>query len=137
MRYAYSPATGELINTEESPADWMGTTTIAPPPHNPTKEGCFWRGSEWEVVAAEAKAEAVPTLVSMRQARRVLREAGLFGAIESAIDALPSPEKEDAKIDWEFSQEVRRDNALLQNLSKALGMTSTQMDALFIAASKL
>jgi hypothetical protein len=89
------------------------------------------------VVAAEAKPEQVPVFVTMRQARRALREAGLLETIDLAINALPSPAKEDAKIDWEFSQEVQRNNKLLHSLSNSMGMTSAQMDALFIAASKL
>jgi hypothetical protein len=44
--YAYSPATGELINTT-APASWMGTTQAAPPAFDPQAFGCFWNGTAW------------------------------------------------------------------------------------------
>lgn len=51
MQYAYSPDTGELINTT-NPAPWMGTTTVAPPTYNPATAGCFWRNGAWAVVSS-------------------------------------------------------------------------------------
>ena len=53
MKYAYSPATGEIIDTD-SPADWMGTTTVTPPLYNKATQGCFWRDNAWAVVDSEA-----------------------------------------------------------------------------------
>lgn len=79
----------------------------------------------------------VPEVVTMRQARLALFGAGLLSAVDAAIDALPSPQKEAARIEWEYSQEVHRDKALVQTLGPALGLTDAQMDALFIAASGL
>lgn len=66
-QYAYSPDTGELINTN-SPAAWMGTTTIAPPAFNPAVEGCFWKNGVWAIVSAlpqilvDAQAVQIATL---------------------------------------------------------------------------
>ena len=51
-KYAYSPATGELIRTE-APAYWMGLTETVPPEFDPQAAGCFWRGDHWEIVPAE------------------------------------------------------------------------------------
>ena len=50
-QYAYSPDTGEIIRTE-TPADWMGTTSVAPPEFDPATAGCFWCGDHWEIVAS-------------------------------------------------------------------------------------
>jgi hypothetical protein len=55
MNYAYSPDTGELINTT-NPAPWMGTTTVAPPAFNPAIAGCFWRNGAWVVVSSAPSA---------------------------------------------------------------------------------
>lgn len=79
----------------------------------------------------------VPEVVTMRQARLALFGAGLLSAVDAAIDALPSPMKEAARIEWEYSQEVHRDKALVQTLGPALGLTEAQMDALFITAESL
>ena len=47
--YAYSPATGELIRTDNV-AGWMGTTESPPPEFDPVTSGCFWDGDHWEIV---------------------------------------------------------------------------------------
>jgi hypothetical protein len=79
----------------------------------------------------------VPKAVTMRQARLALLAQGMLGQIDAAIDSLPSPQKEEARIEWEYSQEVQRDKPLVLNLAPALGLDSAQLDALFIAAATL
>ncbi len=79
----------------------------------------------------------VPQAVTMRQARLALLGAGILSSIDAAIDAMPSPQKEAARIEWEYSQEVHRDQPLVLALAPALGLTDAQIDALFIAASAL
>lgn len=79
----------------------------------------------------------VPKSVTMRQARLALLGAGLLDDVEAAIAALPSPQKEAAKIEWEYSQEVQRHNSFVSVLAPMLGMTVEQTDALFIGAAQL
>lgn len=50
--YAYSPATGELIQASVI-AEWMGSTTIAPPEFDPAVSSCFWREGEWVVISVD------------------------------------------------------------------------------------
>ena len=78
-----------------------------------------------------------PASVTMRQARLALLGAGLLDDVEAAIAALPSPQKEAARIEWEYSQDVQRHNGFVSALAPALGMTEAQTDALFIAAAGL
>ncbi len=80
---------------------------------------------------------SVPQKVTMRQARLALLGAGLLDDVEAAIAALPSPQKEAARIEWEYSQEVQRHNGFVSVLAPALGMTDEQTDALFVEAAKL
>lgn len=80
---------------------------------------------------------AVLTVVSMRQARRALLAAGLLPNVASALASLPSPQKEQAAIDWEFASTVDRSDALLISLGSALNLNSAALDALFIAADAL
>ena len=79
----------------------------------------------------------VPQSVTMRQARLALLGAGKLAAVESAIDALPEPQKTAARIEWEYSNELHRNRELVQALAPALGLTSEQLDTLFITASAL
>jgi len=80
---------------------------------------------------------AVPQIVTMRQARLALLGAGKLAAVNAAINALPSPTKEAAQIEWEYSQEVNRQYGLVSQLAPLLGMTDADLDTLFIAGAAL
>lgn len=73
----------------------------------------------------------------MRQARLALLAAGHLAAVEVALDALPSPQKESAWIEWEYAQEVRRDAPLIEALGSALGLNDSEIDELFLTAATL
>ena len=76
----------------------------------------------------------VPKVISMRQARLALLDAGLLATVESAI---ANGLDEAMKIEWEYATEVRRDWSSLIALTEALGMTSQELDDLFQLASTL
>jgi hypothetical protein len=78
-----------------------------------------------------------PTIVTMRQARLALLGAGLLDGVETAIDALASPQKEAARIEWDYSSEVHRNKPFVALLGAALGLTDPQLDDLFTQASAL
>jgi len=96
-----------------------------------------WQAEGNEPEPFEELPEPIPSVVTMRQARLALLGAGLLGSVADAIAALPSPQKEAATIEWEYSQEVHRNRAFVTTLAAALGLTDEQMDELFLAASKL
>lgn len=84
-----------------------------------------------------ASAPPVPKVVTMRQARLALLGAGLLDTVTTQIATLPSPQKEAATIEWEYSQEVHRNKELVGVLAPMLGLTGAQIDQLFIAAATL
>lgn len=136
MLYAYSPDTGELINTEAA-ADWMGVTDVPPPAFDPAAQGCFWRRASWEVVDAAPVAPPVPAAVTMRQARLALLQSGLLAQVNSAVAGMAGSDGDAARIEWEFSATVERHRPLVQALSATLGLTDAQLDDLFILAATL
>ena len=79
----------------------------------------------------------VPASVTMRQARLALLGAGLLASIDAAIDGLPSPQKEAARIEWEYAAEVQRSSGLVPMMGVALGIDDATLDALFIGAAAL
>lgn len=79
----------------------------------------------------------VPEVVTMRQTRLALLQAGKLANVDAAIAVLPSPNKEAAQISWEYSTEVRRDSDLLKQLAPVLGLDDAAIDALFIQAATL
>lgn len=93
--------------------------------------------AEIEARKAAAAVPVVPQSVTMRQARLALLAAGKLAAVEAAIASLPSPQKEAAQIEWEFSSVVDRNRPLVQTLGPALGLSEAELDALFIQAAQL
>jgi hypothetical protein len=80
---------------------------------------------------------SAPQSVTMRQARMALLAAGKLSQVESAIDALPEPNRTAARIEWEYSNEVQRGNSFVALLGAALSMSESELDALFTQAATL
>lgn len=76
---------------------------------------------------------AIPTEVSMSQAREALLQAGLLAAVNSAVSQL----SEKAQIQWEYRATVKRDNEFVQELITNGLLTNTQLDALFTLTTTL
>lgn len=79
----------------------------------------------------------IPQIVSMRQARLALLGAGLLANVNAAVAGMTGAAGDAARIEWEYAQEVRRDSALAASLVAGLGLTDTQLDALFVAGAAL
>lgn len=71
----------------------------------------------------------IPSVVSMRQARLALLQAGKLDAIEAAVAQIGAA----AQIEWEYAQTVERSHPLVQSL----GMSDAELDALFTQACSL
>ena len=79
----------------------------------------------------------VPQAVTMRQARLALLAAGKLTTANAAIAAMPGTDGDAARIEWEYAHEVRRDSPLVAGMGAVLGLTSEQLDGLFIAAAAI
>ena len=129
---------------------------LTPPPELTGAQVAQWRDGEWVALAegevawrdggwvvlpeypvVPAQPVPVPQSVTMRQARLALLQVGLLANVDVAIDALPSPQKEAARIEWDYSSEVWRSNPFVQQLGVALGLDEAALDALFITAAAL
>jgi hypothetical protein len=73
----------------------------------------------------------------MRQARLALLEQGLLTQVNNAVATMPGELGDKARIEWEFSNAVRRDKPLVQVVAASLGLTSQQIDDLFALAATL
>lgn len=96
-----------------------------------------WEADGNVVLPANEPVFGVPQVVTMRQARLALLGAGMLGAVTTAINNLPEPDRSVATIEWEYSQEVNRNRALIQALGPLLGLSNEQLDGLFIMAATL
>lgn len=86
---------------------------------------------------ADVPAPTMPTSVTMRQARLALLGAGLLQTVNDAVAGMPGVEGQAARIEWEYSQEVHRNKALVQALAPVLNLTDAQLDQLFVTAATL
>lgn len=84
---------------------------------------------------AAARKAAVPHVVTMRQAKLALLQAGLLDEVDAAIAAEPTPKA--IKIEWEYASEVRRDWVNTLGFAAMLGMTDELLDDLFVLAAGL
>lgn len=80
---------------------------------------------------------AVPERVTMRQARIALSRAGLIAQVEQALAAMEGQAGEEARIEWDYSSEVHRNKPFVVQLGLAIGLSSEQMDQLFITAAEI
>lgn len=99
----------------------------------------IWEVTDFTAEEIEAaRVAAVPTAVLMRQARYALLGAGMLGAVQGFLDAIPpGVDKEVASIEWLTSETVRRDNPLVAAAAASLGLTSLQLDDLFTYAATI
>lgn len=79
----------------------------------------------------------VPTVVTMRQARLALLNAGLLNSVSNTISGLTGTAGDAARIEWEYALSVERNSPLVASLTSALGLTAEQLDALFTTADGL
>lgn len=89
---------------------------------------------QWDLVQIPVVA---PEKVTMRQARLALHAAGLLPQVQPAIDSLSEPDRTAAQIEWDYSSEVFRNREFVNMLGSQLGVTSEQIDQLFIQADTL
>lgn len=150
-------ASGKFVGVtfaDESPLEpgiylLPGGCVDAEEPAIPEGHFAIWNGATFDVLPIpvtepEPEPEVTPdpepvpvTVVTMRQARLALLEFGKLSQVQAAIDALSEPTKSAATIEWEYSNEVHRDQALVQMLAPALELSETDLDTLFaLAASK-
>ena len=99
-----------------------------------------------QIVALEAQVaelapptvNGVPQVVTRRQARQALLLAGLLDSVQAAISAIQdTTQRRLAQIEWDDSQNFERQRPLLISLATGLGLTSAQLDQLFVTASGL
>ena len=86
-----------------------------------------WSGKEWIAY------KYVPSIVSMRQARLALLQAGLLSTVNAAISAGGDADK----IEWEYAADVDRNSPLVHNMKAGLNLTDADLDSLFTLASSL
>ena len=79
------------------------------------------------------KPASVPQRVDAAAARLALNAAGLRQAVEDAVAAAG----QDVRDYWEYRTTIRRDHPIVLQLASTLGLTSEQLDSLFLTAAEI
>ena len=103
-----------------------------------TRDSTLQEDAQREIDIAVSVAKKVPLVITSRQAVQQLIIAGLYDNILPALNSIPDVlTRKLAIAEWEKAQEFERNRPLVQSIGGALGLTSAQLDDLFIAAAKL
>lgn len=121
--YVLRVADGACIPSDNGNSDW--------------KAYIAWKNAGNSPEPVPVEPVKVPASVTMRQARLALLAAGKLDDVEAAINALPEPPKTPALIEWNYSNEVLRHNGFVSQIAPLIGMTTADLDAIFIEAAKL
>lgn len=92
---------------------------------------------DWDIAHADELRARIPASVTQRQARLMLHRQGVLAGVDSIIDAMPEPQKTEARIEWEYASAILRSSPLVAAMGAALQLDDAGLDALFVAAAKL
>ena len=124
----FTPEDGDRIVATPPPAVTMYERVV--------RNGVEQVDDEWREVWLIVPALA-PESVPMLSARLALSQQGHMAAVNSHLADWAGTEGEQARIFFEFAQNVRRDHQVVESLRQLLDLTSAQIDELFILASTL
>jgi hypothetical protein len=96
-----------------------------------------WVGEAQAALAAAAALPVIPRKVSTWRLHVIAELNGLTAQIDTALAALPEPQKTIATIGWNRSFETERAAPLVGALGAALGLTESELDDLFVEAAAL
>lgn len=133
----FTGVTREISTKEGCPRGW---TRFAPPNTTGTEVAYFQGSSGWVILPERPPLppEPVPQSVSQRQARLALSRAGILASVQPALEAITDQqEREEALIEWEFSDTIERSSNLVVSMGGALGLDDEAIDNLFRTAATL
>lgn len=118
----------------------------APPPSVPQGQRARWLGF-WSIEPIpepepepdpEPPVPTIPRQVSRAQGKAALIQSGLWPQVLAFVASIPDPiQRALAEVALHDTQFWQRNSPFLNAAAQALGMTSTQMDELFTAASQI
>jgi hypothetical protein len=99
--------------------------------YDPSATAAQQQAAQAALKAFDPNAPVVPQSITQLQMRRALRAANLFDQVQAAINAA-SPDTQDA---WNYASPIDRNDPILIALAVQLGLSTAQVDQLFIQAA--
>ena len=127
------PTTLAITNVEQDPSRMVPNDRIVlgiDADHEDILEGMLYQGG---VLVAGPPEPEIFRNISARQLRLTLVRSGItIASVENAIAAMPEGlPKEEAKIEWASTGDFERSHPTLLLIAAALGLTETQVDAMW------
>jgi hypothetical protein len=138
MKYAHviNNAINELVESDPFTLFVPGYAAqfIEVPDH--VQSGWIFSGGNWQQPPAQG--QEIPFSVSRRQGRQALLLAEKLALVQPTINAIADvTQRGMAQIYWDDSQEFERNHPTLIALATQIGLTSADLDSLFITAKAL
>ena len=127
-------------------ANWIDTETeigiddiltepyVVPYFNQETRE--FYEGATQEEIN-QAKKLLVQDEVQLWRIRTILKVLGMEQVVEITLNSLQEPQKTGALYIWNYGTTVERNSQTVQLLQSVLGLTSEQVDDIFIQAQNI
>lgn len=96
-----------------------------------------YRVEQWNESPFEELTPTVPESITPRQGYIILSRYGILASVKAHFEGLTGQEGEEAKIELEYAQEWKRTWPTLVNAATLFGLTSAQIDKMFIEAAAL
>lgn len=90
-----------------------------------------------DALRAAALLPQVPHSVTRKAARLALLNSGKFHTVQTAISSLNDPDRTRTQIEWDDSTMFERASPTVILLGTAIGLSSDDLDQLFIQAAAL
>lgn len=89
------------------------------------------------IIKINQDVQTVPASITPRQGMLILSRYGLLNPVQASLANMEGQAGVEARIDFERANEWRRDWPLLVGMATQYGLSSTQIDQMFIEASEL
>jgi len=141
MRYAIIDA-GRVVNVIEAEGPIDGLTMV---PSDEANIGWEWTGAMFVAPPPSPPPPStprVPNAVTRRQLRLwLVRNGYTLAQVETLIDALPEPQRTEARIEWQDATQYERGHPLLRQLAGQLldlegAALDTALDQAFTQAAR-
>jgi hypothetical protein len=134
MGYYYLAAESRVTQLDDALyAQWQANgnpkAAYYAPISNPPGPGYTYDGTDWI-----APPVYIPQSVTRFQGKAALMQAGLLASVEAAVAASTDPL---LPLAWDEALTFERQSAMVTGLAAALGLTSQQIDDLFVAAAQI